>query len=512
MSRPLVLTAVWIVIAVSARGDEWPFGSAAKTSAFRGHDLYNLGLFGAKARDPRVPLKGDAPVPEGVQSFQIDKSGGDDGPDELIVEILFPGGPAEKAGIEVGDRIVGIAGRKFKDGSLGPIAEAIVKAEAGDGKVALSVQRENAGSRKVTIELPTSGRQAQKPTEGPGRQALLDGALKWLAEHQEQDGGFRETLSGSNGAVVQASLAGLAWLSGGSDLDAGPYRENVTKALEFVRTTLPTIESAVPSAAGGPSWNQSNWGYAHAALFLGELAHRTNDQKVRELLVECGRTLAERQEASGGWSHGPGGKNALGYLELNIVSGLALWGIGLARQVGYEVPDKVLENAEEYLKRSSSGDGGIGYSHENGKSGQGNIGRSAAAWLGYVNLGLGKNAWGKKMSGFVKKNAGDLLGGHASLMQHILLGGVAAHAQGGEAAKKYWAMAQRDLILARSPDGSFQPRPWHETLGMGSNTDVTFGEVWTTAAWAIVLGCEPEQDGRPGLPALLGQYAGKTVR
>ena len=39
---------------------------------------------------------------------------------------------------------------------------------------------------------------------------------------------------------------------------------------------------------------------------------------------------------------------------------------------------------------------------------------------------------------------------------------------------------------------------------MGSNSDVTFGQVWTTAAWAVVLGCEPVKEGRPGLPFWMG--------
>ena len=40
---------------------------------------------------------------------------------------------------------------------------------------------------------------------------------------------------------------------------------------------------------------------------------------------------------------------------------------------------------------------------------------------------------------------------------------------------------------------------------MGSNSDVTFGEVWTTAAWAVVLGCEQVPGGRPGLSVWLGR-------
>jgi len=167
------------------------------------------------------------------------------------------------------------------------------------------------------------------------------------------------------------------------------------------------------------------------------------------------------------------------------------------------VPAEVIAKAEEYLSASGSGDGGVAYSDQPGQRGQGNIGRTAGAWLGFVDLGLGKSKWGQKMGKYVTSHAGEVFGGHASWMQHVLLGGVAAHAQGGAARKAFWEACATELVIARAPDGSFQPRPWHESLSIGSNSDVSFGEVWTTAAWAIVLGCEPTKE-RPGLPAWMG--------
>ena len=60
-------------------------------------------------------------------------------------------------------------------------------------------------------------------------------------------------------------------------------------------------------------------------------------------------------------------------------------------------------------------------------------------------------------------------------------------------------------MLARSPDGSFQPRPWHESLSMRSNSDVSTGEIWSTATWACVLAAEVPKSGKGGLPALFGK-------
>ena len=164
--------------------------------------------------------------------------------------------------------------------------------------------------------------------------------------------------------------------------------------------------------------------------------------------------------------------------------------------------ERVILAARRYIKESSSG-GGVGYSANPGQKGQGNIGRSAAVWLGYRLLGLSRKPDTLRIKSYVERNAGNVMGGHASLMQHILLAGLAAHALGSSAVKKYWQAVESDLVLARAPDGSFQPRPWHETLGLGSNTDVSFGEVWTTTAWTLVLSAAPGKSGRPGLPLFL---------
>jgi hypothetical protein len=129
--------------------------------------------------------------------------------------------------------------------------------------------------------------------------------------------------------------------------------------------------------------------------------------------------------------------------------------------------------------------------------------------MGYTALGLDHEKWTAKMQGYVKQHAGDVFGGHASLMQHFFLAGVASQALGGDAAKAYWTVCESNLDLARAPDGSFQPRPWHESLQMGSNSDVDFGEVWTTAAWAIVLAADGQKDGLPGLPATTRRLAPK---
>jgi hypothetical protein len=498
------------------RPSDWPFGGSGAGPAAAKKDLYNLGILGAKASDADRAAPGED-ASGGMRSVQMKADpSADRGPDRLRIDLLYPDGPAQKAGLAAGDVVVGAGAKPFKDGkegSLEPLAKAILAAEAGSTKgVTLLVDR---GGRPpaapVVVQVPVFGKEAATPTKGKARVAQVNAALAWLAKRQDEDGGYAETLSGRNGSVVQAALAGLAWLAGGSDLTKGPYANDVKRAFEFVKANVGS-ESGEEHPSVGANWNQTNWGWAHAAIFLGELQQRSPDAGVLEELRRCADRIAKNQEASGGWAHGPGGPNALGYVELNIVSGLAVLGMGEAREAGWTVPDDVLTKGRRYIEESSGGDGGVGYSTNKGQQGQGNIGRTAAAWMGYTALGLRREKWTAKMATYVTQHAGDVFGGNASLMQHFLLSGLASQALGGDAAKAYWDVAETNLVLARAPDGSFQSRPWHESLQMGSNSDVAFGEVWTTACWTLVLCADGKADGLPGLPAATGKLAATPGR
>lgn len=482
---------------------DWPFGATQELRT--GRDLYNLGCLGAKAQIPGTPPPSEPASGRRSTSIGANPDPKDEGPKALEIVTLLPGGPAESAGLQVGDIVIAANGTKFdKTGSYAALAKALAGALADPEGDVVELRVERPGEKSVLeleVALEGLGKALAKPSSPEARALLAQRARSWLRERQEPNGGFAETLSGTTGAVVQTSLAGLAWIAGGSNLEDGPDHEAVANAREFLRANLDEMKSRFND---GGNWNQENWGWAHAAIFLGELHHHSPSPELLAQLQSCADHLLEYQESSGGWAHGPGGANALGYTELNIVSGLALSGLGLARRAGCTVDDRAIERAAKYIADSSGG-GGVGYSTKEGQVGQGNIGRSAAAWLGYTNLGLEKDPQYKQMTKYVKRSIGDVLDGHASLMQHILLAGVAAAAQGGATEKNYWSSVETMMLLAHAPDGSFQPRPWHESVSTGSNSDVTFGEVWTTAAWAIVLSAAPSKDGTTGLPAWCGR-------
>tara|TARA_R110002126_G_scaffold12416_16_gene54051 strand:- start:138 stop:1658 length:1521 start_codon:yes stop_codon:yes gene_type:complete len=493
------LLALPTVSPAAPQKDGWPFGA---TTAFEKRDLFNLGPLGAKASDEinGEPERGAT----GRRSVQLDPGAGgpDVGPERLKIEILFPGGPAATAGLQVGDVLIGAGGKKFNKGSFEPLADGIVKAmsDTSDGVLKLQIERDGK-KENLEVTLPAMGKAFSKPTTDKGRAPVIERSLAWLAERQRPDGGFPETLGGATGAVVATSVAGLAWIAGGSNLENGPHAGNLATAWKFV------VENAGkqgPLPKGDANWNQENWAWVHAGIFLGELYAQSPNDDLESGLETVKDGILRGVETTGGFGHGPGGPNALGYVELNIMTGLALSGLGMCQRAGLEVDEDIVKSMMEYIDASSSG-GGVGYSTNDGQVGQGNIGRSAITWLGYRNLGLGKSKMGKSLGSYVKGNVDAYMDGHASLMQHILFAGVAAQAQGGGAEKSYWSAIERDMILAMGPDGSFQPRPWAESISMASNSDVSFGDVWTTACWSIVLACKPDKEGTRGLPVWLAK-------
>jgi len=492
----------------------WPYGLPKNVGPrqWKKPDLFNMGVIGAKAWDVARKEPDLSQQASGRRSFRSSRpSGADGGPKRLVIKALFPNGPAHRAGLKLGDVVVGVDQTRFTEGYREPLAQALVRVESKlrDNKLILMVERKDKDGKPkrldLTVTIPKGGPEAADPTSGKMRDKLVQKACKWLADHQDSTGGFPQTSSGRNGSVVWTSLAGLAWLSSGSKLRGGKHAANLRLAYDFVTRHLYSKNPLAGMRPGGKNWDQTTWAFGHAGIFLGELHAAQKSKKVKKELQRIVAELARRQEVSGGYAHGPGGANALGYVELNIMAGFVLTSFGLAQQAGCTVEKKAVDRLIDYLEESAGQGGGVGYAASKGQKGMGNIGRTAGAWLGAVSLGLRDREFVKQMESYTKENIANVMGGHATLMQHILLAGVASKALGQEATDAYWKVLRRDMILARAPDGSFHPRPWHESLGMGHNTDVGLGQPWTTACWAIILGADADKGKKGGLPGWLGK-------
>lgn len=424
----------------------------------------------------------------------------------LVVKKVLPG-PAQQAGIREGDRLEQVGGAALRADGPGPVLQVVADVERAEAArkaapVVLGVRRGGGEPQQVPVDVPRLGAHAKTcPDKCKKCQAIVEAGVAFLARQQQGDGCFPTDLGGKTGKVVVTSLGGLALLAAGaSPAPGGP----LDRALGYVMNHIGKAEASPFGARpGGGNWNQENWELGYGLMFLAEMARRTRRADVKARCAEVVAHIERNQEQSGGWAHGPGGPNALGYLELEIVGNYLLLGLGAAKKLGLAVDADRVGRAFAWIEQTAGPDGGVGYSPRPGQKGHGDPGRTAGAIVAFAALGAQKAPFFDKMCGYFGAKLGDLPEGHVSPAMHLLAGAMAARVLG----RPWDAYHDRyRLLLAaqRRPDGSFSSMPTRESRSLRSNSDLTVGPCWTTASYVLILALDPER-----LPLLLGGDAGE---
>jgi hypothetical protein len=421
------------------------------------------------------------------------------------VREVLPQGSAAAAGLQVGDEIVGANGRAFTAGTPDAIHQLwreIDRSEASKKKnkpLTLNVRR-GGGETELKLRIARLGPCAKScPKKCKRCDKVVKQGLAFLAKTQAGNGAFPTTLGGKTGLVVVTSLGGLAFLAAGQSPQPGTP---LGRAIEYVLKHANVKERGGMGGfggAGGGNWNQENWEHAYALMFLAEAARKTRRGDLKNKVAELVAKLGQNQAASGGWAHGPGGPNALGYVELEIVSNYALLGMGAAKRLGIELEPEKVSRAMSWIVGTSKGDGGVGYSQRQGQKGHGDPGRTAGALVAFASLGHKSHPFFTKMSNFFLGRMGHLAEGHVSPAMHLLSGAMGAKVLGKKAWKAFMNTYRLQIMGARRPDGSFASTPTKESKSMRNNTDLTVGPRWTTATYVLILCLD-----RGKLPYLLG--------
>lgn len=441
-------------------------------------DLYNLGPIGGKAA-----LNGN----------------------KLEVRSVVKDTPGEKGGLRPGDVITGAGGKPFADAYV-DLAKAISAAEAQAKNAKLKLTIERAGkSSELELTLTAWGKDATTFPAGKMRDKIVEDALAWLAKQQQGDGSFDCHLSAENGKVCMTSLCGLAFIACGSTAEKGAYSANVKKAAQFVMANIGVEREFPGMPKGGANWNQTNWGLGYGGIFLAQVQLLSPMNGVKEKLVWVRDTILKNMEESGGWAHGPGGPNALNYLELEIVSNYCLSALGGIAACGIDVDKAKVEKALTYVQKCGGGGPGVGYSTRQGQVGFGDVGRTSGAIAAFAALGRTDHAYYKPMVGFMQGNLRKIKDGHVSPMMHWLAAAIACRREGSKSWEAFWETQREECTMLRMPDNTFTARPTDESATLGKNNDRDMGAVWCTAHWVIILGLDKDN-----LTLWLGK--GKSVK
>ena len=204
---------------------------------------------------------------------------------------------------------------------------------------------------------------ARQADPGAGAHAPDRGRPEWLAKRQRDNGGFAQTLSGLNGAVCQTALQA----SPGSPAERPEARslQGPCPARRRLRDRERRQDHVVRRQGVAHRRRQPQpvdvGAGARRHLPRGAAGPTAPTPRCSASSSAWAPNWRSARRTPAGWGHGPGGPNPLGYVELNILSGLALCGMGMAHQLAVDPPEEVLDRAEKYLEASSSGDGGVGY-------------------------------------------------------------------------------------------------------------------------------------------------------
>lgn len=242
--------------------------------------------------------------------------------------------------LEVGDVIVGLAGKPFSSDPRTAFGQALTAAESTAGKGELSLLRWRAGKTEpVTVKLPVLGDySATAPYDCPKSKRILEQGCKALAA---------EISSPSyKPSPISRSLNALALLASGDK----PY--------------LPLLQKEAQWAADFTADSFSTWYYGYVMSFLAEYVIATGDKSVLPGLRRIALESAKGQSIVGSWGHKFAGKDGrlVGYGMMNAPGVPLTIALKLAQQAGVddkEIPVAIERSAK--LLRFYIGKGAVPY-------------------------------------------------------------------------------------------------------------------------------------------------------
>jgi len=180
----------------------------------------------------------------------------------------------------------------------------------------------------------------------------VERGLRWLAEHQNEDGswtgaiGFKlnqnyEVERAGKPHVGVTALAGMAFLAGGHLPGRGEFGETISKATEFV-------VASVDENSGFISANGSRM-YSHAfgTLYLAEVVGMMQRADVRGKLQRAVDLIVTSQNDYGSWRYEPFAVES----DMSITV-CQLMALRAARNIGIKVPRSTIDRAVRYVQGS----------------------------------------------------------------------------------------------------------------------------------------------------------------
>lgn len=335
------------------------------------------------------------------------------------------------------------------------------------------------------------------------QQKAVDKGLEWLKKSQHKDGTW--SANGQN-PVSFTSLAGLAMLCEGSTINQGKYRDQIRLATDWLMKKS-MKGGGRNGLIGNPDLpgetGRYMYGHGFAMLFLASVYGEEDDKErraeLKDILTRAVTYCGSAQSTHGGWFYTakgdpPGSDNDEGSVTVTQMQGLRA-----CRDAGIPVPKEIMKKGADYLRKSTTPDGGVVYSLGRGgfgaPAGGGRPALTAAAIACLFSAGDYKDEYVRKWFKFCTSPRGVPLAGggqfrgfdeytHFYYAPSIyFIGDDGWGKMFPDEAKspaltwsKYRDTYVKQLINAQSGDGS-----WQGAGGWGS------GPIYTTAVYCVIM-------------------------
>src|SRR5262245_38038688 len=227
----------------------------------------------------------------------------------------------------------------------------------------------------LSFVLAGAARAEEPPAEV---KACIQKGLDWMAKNQNPDGHWEAF--GGQYPITMTALGAMTFLMEGSTIREGKYADRIRKAVDWLMVRgMPNGMLGNPNIPGEAG--RYMYGHGFALLFLsciyGEEEDGDRRKKLEDLLTRAVLFSGKAQTTRGGWGYvsaADGGNFDEGSVTITQVQA-----VRAARNAGIVVPKEIIDNAVDYLKKSTNAQGGVIYSLGGGGGGDGRPALTAAA-------------------------------------------------------------------------------------------------------------------------------------
>ncbi len=235
---------------------------------------------------------------------------------QIAITQVAPSSPADGV-VQVGDVILGVAGKAFSHDPRVEFGKALTVAESEAGAGKLQLTRWRAGhTEEVVMTLPVLGTYSSTaPFDCPKSKRIIELSSKALAASMEKNGG--------RGDPIVRALNGLGLLATGDS------------------TFWPLIKKEVEWAANYHENGMQTWRYGYLIMLIAEYTAATGDQSAMAGLRRMALESAHGQSAVGSWGHAfalPDGR-LKGYGMMNSPGAVLTISLVMARNAGVKDPE-----------------------------------------------------------------------------------------------------------------------------------------------------------------------------